>query len=673
MPHDEEVTDKSEEQMLLDFEKRLEMPENVRDLFEQFQEYRDYLRDVMLRDDVDTVTTNLIYRNLKATLAQLLPTHPTVAFQPKRKLPRIPDPSVVMFGETNEIFLNEMADMGDWGTSFQLLAQAALTVPLVWGKLIWEEDMDRDPLGARRFNFEQDQIARYKYLKEEYEADEITELMAEYAELGTLEEWIIKSQMDELNLQFSSDPEVDSSHIQPAIEALLARLEDSAPRILDDDEIPDVATFQGFRIDNVDAEDTRWDWDLPSLEKWWDAGWVAHRVWMYPEDIAARWELTEAETAKLDESADQSSPSDSKNGSRSGTDTRDTKWNLDEENVDSNGRRGVWEMQNREDGHIYVFVKGMGRFLDKYQPNATHPKFFTLIPLQFNPIDGQPIGFSDVEMQMDSQDEYNELRTHEREARKSAYPRLLIGAGVMTDEEKEKYENALPYSVIEVEKFDEIQSSVNPLNPAPFDPNMFLSGKNSARMDMEQVAGLPASALGGMGQADLATEVAFAGEQLGSQMAAKRFRLNTFMGEFYKAAAHIAWQTYPRENVELIVGPEAFYPEEGRETLFLQLNLQMDVGANENPSFQDTLADITAAVQLLMPLGVQFNPAELAVLVFDNLNQRIDLTKLIMNLQPASDVPQPQLANQDGTPGPNPGTPGGGFTQTPAPESIPGG
>ena len=125
--------------------------------------------------------------------------------------------------------------------------------------------------------------------------------------------------------------------------------------------------------------------------------------------------------------------------------------------------------------------------------------------------------------------------------------------------------------------------------------------------------------------------------------------------------------------MELIVGPEAFYPEEGRENLFLQLNLQMDVGANDNPNFQDTLSDLTAAIQLLMPLGVQFNPAELAVLVFDNLNQRLDLTKLIMNLQPASGVPEPQLAGQDGTPGPNPGTPGQGFSGTPAPESLPGG
>ena len=280
----------SEKAQLQEMAKRLDMPTNVEDILEHFQSYRDYQRDVMLRDDEDTVTTNLIYRNLSATLAQLLPTDPTVAFQPKRKLPRLSDPATVAFGETNEILLNELATMGAWGASFRVLTQAALTVPLVFGKLIWEEDTARDPLGARRFNPELDKIARYRFLRDQ---DNIQDDSAEHEELRTLEDWIIREQLDGLALDLAASAPGEEAPILKDIETLTALGEKKGLRNISDEDLPEVSTFQGFRIDTVDAEDARWDWDLPNLSKWWEARWMAHRVWLTADEIAARWGLDE--------------------------------------------------------------------------------------------------------------------------------------------------------------------------------------------------------------------------------------------------------------------------------------------------------------------------------------------------------------------------------------------
>jgi len=657
--------DESDKALLEKFVAKLDPPDNVRDILEQFQSYRDYLRDVMLKDDHDTVTTNLIYRNKKATLAHIIPSDPKCAFQPKRKLPAIPDPILVQFGETNEILMNHLSVMGNWGASLRMTADAAVTVPLVFTKLIWEEDTERDPLGARRFNEEHDQIARYKLLRDQFEDDQFTDQTAEHAEMRGLERFIRNQTLKELQKSVPSAQSVDEQ-VKLQTEIVKAAEELDKDKRISDDDMPEVFTFQGFILETVDAEDMRWDWDV-SLQKWWNCGWMAHRVWLFPNEIDARWDLSEEERAELTpSSADEDT-------NRNGTDTRQTKYDIMEDSVDSDGRRAVWEYANRDDGQIYVFVAGMSRFLDVYQPTAVHPKFFTTIPLEFNPTDGQPIGFSDVEMQMDLQDEYNELRTHEREARRASYPKLIIGKGVMTDEEKQKYEEALPFSVIEIERADKVRDSFEAQPPVNFNPATYSTGKQSARVDMEQIAGLPASALGGIGEADLATEVAFAGEQLQTQMDAKQFVLDNHIRELFIAAAHITWQTMPKENVEMIVGEGAFYPEENRESLFMQLNLEIDAGRNGNPGFQKTIQDLTMAVQFLMPLGVVFNPAELALIVFDAMSQRVDLTKLVTNLQPATEVPQPNIPEQAQNPGPAPGTPGGGFSETPSPSELPGG
>lgn len=667
MPHKDNEKEQAEDDkaLLEKYAAKLDPPDNVRDILEQFQPYRDYLRDVMLKDDHDTVTTNLIYRNKKATLAHLIPSDPKCSFQPKRKLPSIPEPAVVQFGETNEILLNHLSILGNWGATLRMTTDAAITVPLVFTKLIWEEDADRDPLGARRFNEEHDQIAKYKLLRDQFDEDQFTDETAEHAEMRGLERFIRNEQLKETQRNVASAQTVEEQEdLEKAILDLAGKL-DSNTRISDED-MPEVFTFQGFKLETIDAEDMRWDWDV-SLQKWWDMSWMAHRVWLFPDEIAARWDLDEDEAGEITPSAKDDDTN------RTGTDTRQMKWDIMEDSVDSDGRRAVWEYANREDGQIYVFVQGMTRFLDVYQPSVVHPKFFTTIPLEFNPSDGQPIGFSDVEMQIDLQDEYNELRTHEREARKAAYPKLIIAKGAMTDDEKQKYEEALPFSVTEIERADEVRKAFEQQPGVQFNPATYITGKQSARVDMEQIAGLPASALGGIGEAELATEVAFAGEQLATQMDAKKFTLNNHIKELFTAAAHIAWQTMPKENVEMIVGPGAFYPEENRESLFMQLSLEIDAGRNGNPGFEKTMQDLVTAVQFLMPLGVQFDPAELATIVFDSMNQRVDISKLVMNLQPATGVPEPALPQQAQPPGPAPGTPGGGFSETPSPSELPGG
>ena len=224
-----------------------------------------------------------------------------------------------------------------------------------------------------------------------------------------------------------------------------------------------------------------------------------------------------------------------------------------------------------------------------------------------------------------NRDEINELRTHDREARKSSYPRFIVPAGLLSPTEKAKLENALPFSVTEVKRAKDIANSVKELAPVPYDPMKYSTEK--ARIEMEEMAGISRSMLGGLNSGATATEVANSASHLETQNDRRRRALDQLISDLFTAMAEINLLLMEQDNVKAIVGPGAFWPLENRDELFVQMNLDIKGGATGKPDAQKEIETLQMLVNLALSMGIQMPWMSAFRELMDKLDYRDTLTQ----------------------------------------------
>ena len=383
----------------------IRLPEDVRWYYERLEPMRRYVNeDSMYYDDPDMVATNYMLRNQYAVMSELNARSPACSIQPKRRLPYESEPGMIELGETLQILINEQAKQGRLEHIINGMLQDVQTDGISWLKLVYNEDHDKGPNSSRRINDYATMLRRYTKLYEQYKRggpDAIEPNSAEYAEMETLNESLTVYRRKQLNADLALAPpyrldfdEEEGRHMR-VIDDEDERLEELVMLdngvLLDPSKMHQPTPFRGFDFDTIDPEDMRWDWTCRKPENFTDCRWVAHRVWMYHQEIVETFDLDE-------EAADQFKPIGSVHN-----DMTIEQNQRDQEGVDNdyqaNGLIGVWEFWEKETRTVYVFADGYDKFLAKYTPEAVGDRFYPFFPFVPNRVSGRFLPVSDADLQ----------------------------------------------------------------------------------------------------------------------------------------------------------------------------------------------------------------------------------------------------------------------------------
>jgi hypothetical protein len=719
-----------EASMILKFEKRIAPPEDIRREMERWEDIRRYVHtDAMLLDEEDAVGTNFIYRNQRAILPRISPKDPSPSIAPMPKMPAreqigpdgMPMPApvgqdhqqmLIDYARTHELLIRFQQRKSGLVEIVEGAAQDALTLPIAWIKMRFQEDFELDPVGYGRNNDQLDLVKRYERLRRDFTAGLFTKDSAEAAEMGKLDATVRAYLLGEMRnqLEASMQPvarplggyELDpltgepvmagDEAVEAQIQALLAGADAGGLEgLVDMSLLPEVAHYRGYTFQQVDAEDVRWDWNIRRPEDLRYARWMAHRVWMTDADIREKWNVTEDQLRN----AQRFSHDGYKTVLRDSSD-EDPEYggkDLEEQDRSAGGaaedpqRRGtllaVWEYWDRVQGRVFRWVQGSGRLLDCFVPRTNPSQFFPFFGLQFDRVTGRFIGICTTDLQAPLQDESNRIRTWQREAQKASHPKFITSRGLMRPGEKRKLAEGLPYSITEVEAADELKDRIFPIIPAVYNPALY--DRSDTISEMQQMAGVPNAALGAGNKGLTATSDAITNEQMGAQADDRATAIDRVYAAIYLAMAEINAQAMPEENVRAIAGDGAVWPVLDRQTILAGMVVTIDANRDDKQARSVELAAWKDIVGIAQVLGLPLDPiavtAKLMRLmdVRDNIGNYISIPGLLQTMGvPAtagggSAAPAAGSAPSDQGPAGKEGgaPPGKGLDKPPSPDSVP--
>jgi hypothetical protein len=640
-------------------EELIRVPEDLRCEYERWAAMRDYVTHVdKSRDTPDTVTTNFILRTQYAVIANVVPNDPSPKITPDEWVPiadQVPDmqkPQAIpqlqegmfndyphewlVYTKSQEIAIKKQAALGGLDAVAIGMVQDTLTLPISWMKMRWVEDYDLDPIGMRHDDSVALTASRYDALRRAWDEDEFTEQDARHYEMQELNR-ILKDRMsEELAVDLAERPPEPETDVlgnpigeDPRLEEMRELQSDT---LLDPGLYDPPPHYQGYAFEAIDPEDMRFDWSITRPEDMRFAKWMAQRIFLDPAEIVQKWGLTEQEQNELRRNAtlfrqDGTMCAEGTAEGKAGEDERDRYNNLESAN---RGRfMAVWEHWDRHSGMVYRWVQGSGRFLDKFQPTGTPRRFFPFFPLVFNRTTGSLLAPSDSELLKPLQEEMNMLRTHDREARRSSYPRYMVTKGLLSKRAKAQMRQAVPYSVIEVEKASEIAANIHDLIPAPYDPRVYDGGR--ARQDYEVIAGLSSASLGATGGAELATEAAISHQQLGVQSDRRQKQVLDLYRSVYEAMAQINAQRLSEENAKALAGPGATMLSGAvdRASVLNNFAIEIESVPSDDAEKQRQLKLWLDATTVIGNLALPLNRIEIAKELARLMGFRTNLSRLI--------------------------------------------
>lgn len=705
---------------ILKYEERIEAPEDVKAEMETWEETRRYVHtDAMLLDEEDAVGTNFVLRNQHVAVSLIRPEAPAPRILPRRWMPppesankplQYP-PTLLAYAKTHEIIVEFQQRKGGLVDIVNGMIQDAITLPIAWLKMRLQEDFEKDPLGYGRNNDQLDLLKRYQRLKRDFDEglfDNTCDRYAEMVDAGkTIRAFVLmdmRARMEEESEPMMKDgmPVLDergeevrigAGDLQARIRALLADPE----ALLEVSDLPEVAHYVGYCWQQVDPEDLRYDWNIRRPEDLRYARWMAHRVWMTPADIREKWGVKDADIENAKRFGDDGNDTPAKRAGNgedpeyAGKDDSERNREPGSSVEDEDGRGdtlAVWEYWDRVQGRVYRWVQGCDFFLDNFVPVALSSRFFPFFPLIFNRVTGKLTGPSDTDLQRPLQDESNRMRTWQREAQKSAHPRWMVTKGLLRPSEKQRFEQALPYSLTEAERADELAKNIFPIIPPDYNPALY--DRSPTVMEMQQMAGIPAAALGAGNVGMTATSDAITNQSMSKQTRERRRAVKALYAAVYEAMIEINAQILPEANVFQIAGVGGVWPEINRQQILTFFVVEAQAVLDDDEERAKQLSAWVNLATIAKQMGLPLDPIpvtkELLELmgIRDNIGRFLSVPALMQSMgvpavagaAPAGGPPgsppgleaEPTAQGAQGAAG---GSPGGGMTAPPAPESIP--
>lgn len=443
-------------------------------------------------DDFYSLRANLIHGTITAILPNIYARNPEISVTAQHQ-----GRDLKLLCRTIETVTNRQMTDAKLKQRAKSTVKAALTCSMGILKVMYQRDMASDPIIHSRIDDTQDNISRVEGL-----------MMA------------------------LDDPNSDTETLRPELEQTVNALSEKT----------EVVAAEGLVMDRVMSDMLLID---PTVLEFWDyetSDWMIEKIPMKKSAAEARFKY------KLDK-AKAYSPTDSRENASgrlmSGSDAK----------LDDDTQVMIYEIWDKQSSRVLTLCDGCDYFLrEPYSPDGVGERWYPYFILPFQPVDGQFIGPSLVDLTEKLQKEHNDARQKFNDHRDLIKPGWITG-GDTKQKDIETYTNT---SMGEITVFkdlttDRVANAIMPKNHPPIDPQVY--DTSAVRYDWEQVSGMQDAARSSVVQPKTATEASIMQQSLSGRVSEFRDQVEDFICQIAQYAAQILLQELSPMQVERIMGP----------------------------------------------------------------------------------------------------------------------
>lgn len=622
------------------FEAENTLPDVDKAILAKMSDERSYVStEANVATTIGGVSTNYLYKFQRVHKAQINARDPQVAVRPKKRIGDV-DPLVQKtlddFSATMQALITHYfsADEMDIKSVMGGAIQDVDTVGIVFLKLDWLEDMQRDPVGAWRPQDFQATVARMKALLGKKERGECVEGEASYQELKDT----AKTIKEQLEGEFWS--KVAFSGAMPA--------EQDPRKVRWDQDMPsepqlvELPKYRGFVLRSIMPEDCRRDWSIFRPEEFRRSRHFTYCLKMTESQIREFYGLgSEQSLLPYTTSVNEASADNPKENSEINPGDR-----VNPEPQSADGELVVWVRMDREANKHYHWIQGATRYLREPEtPEVSSSNWFNVWPVLFNRVTGRFLPVSNTTLGRPLQEEINIVRTHKRAAKRRAYDAFIFEKNLFADDEAEKLRNRGPGSWTPTAKSrDELEKGIYRM-PGQYDAEVH--DVTEERQELGAILNQSQASQGmTRGGSDSATEAAIATQTGDAITNDDQGVLEAVIRQIGISVGEILVQALPEENAKAIAGPGAVWPLINREQIWAHLMVEIEAGSTAMPNQQKRLEGLKSAIDIgtamglgTNPMGPQWNPVAGLKKLAEIMDWRDDAASLVIMPPPLPTMP----------------------------------
>lgn len=516
----------------LDRVKRAEESPKRKTWAERLETYRGYVngskKGVADQSNQELVRVNMIFATMSAMMPRLYAKNPDISITPSAGCPKDQLATIKKFCATADTVMQQMF-VKEAKLKRRAKANVRSTMTTSYGvlKMIFQEDLQADPLTLRRIQDAQDNLARVEALAKALKKGD------DVAELAT--------QRDTLRANLTG---------------LMSGNE--------------VRVFKGLVIDRVSSEDFLvLDDTIREFDEYVDAAALGHRVWMTVSKYREQFGADPHGATRYNQPVDKSEGA----------------------GIDNQKPEDMFvcvvEIWDKDAQVVRTVAKGMNRWCRMpYAPKHTPQRWYSFYVLGFNLLEGQWRPLSDVELLMGLQDEYSEVRTNYADVRSDAVPvRVFRKAGGLTEDDIKQLSIARrnrAFIGIEGNPTVRIADDIMQLEGPRIDPQAY--DVSQIRNDMDVMVGLSDAGRSNLIQPKTATEAEIMQQSLGLRVDERRDTNEDLIGDMAEAALEIVLRALTEDEVRQIAGSEAVWPRLSVAQIFQLVQVQVRAGSSGKPN-----------------------------------------------------------------------------------------
>ena len=530
-----------------------------------------------------TYRVNLAYSNIATVLPRVYAKNPDISFSPREGVPPKKYELVKQFAKTGELITRQQLLDAGLKRRAKTMVRSSMVTCIGWWKVAWQETKRADPILVNRANDIQDNLERIKTLSSQVKDDQ------------------------------SVDSEAEQKELEDQLQAL--------------QQAPEVTLARGIVIDPVLSEDILiLDRTIRGADEYVRAAKIAHRVWMTCEDYYDAFGY-KPKKAKIY----------SKIGAEAGGGSNKPD-KADHEMV------CTFEVWDKSANTVYTLCDGEeGYCRPPFVPQSLGERWYPFFALQFNPVDGEFYGLSDVELLDKLVAEYNKTRDDLAKHRAENLPvRVAKKGGNLTEEDGQKIQDRQSGDLIWVNGVpgQPLRDDLAELPGIPIDINNY--DTMPIRYDMETLIGGGDAARGSITKAKTATEAEIMAQSLQSRTAERQDALEDMLADVSKYVFEICLLEMTLDDAIKVAGPGAVWPTMSREEAYGLVSVEIKAGSTGKPNKlqeQDRWLEMLPLMQQAMSAVVDLRSTgqhdmaeavtELIRETFRRFDERLDVDKFI--------------------------------------------
>lgn len=501
---------------------------------ENIETNRMYVRGNQHDDgDEGLVRANLIHPELKKAINEAYAKDPDFSVTPTEAV--TPERYTIYreFGRTLELVLSSQFSpaQANLKARAKRAVRAADTTGFGWIKIVYQQNIERDPVIEGRIHDVQDDIQRVDKL--------IADLDREESE-GSLE-----------------DLETRKEELEQQIKTLESQVE--------------VMRSEGLVMANRDSQYVIFSDDVCAPEDLGRAGWITDEIWMSVDKAKERFGWLPRKATRYAEKRTDSNKS----------------VEIDKDKGDGHLMVCVYEMWRLHDRKVYTLVDGYEGYLKPpYNPKAVGERFHSLFALCFDPVDGSPLPLPLVQQLKELQDEHNTARTNYREHRERNVP-FNVAHGDLTKSDVDKLTNPKFMETVVLQGApagQPLNTVFLPVQTNPVDPRNY--DTSHIREDWERITRRGDSGRGVVSQSKTATEAEILQGNLNVDTSERQDVVEDWLREIAQYSAEICLDQMSQQQVQRIAGPGAQWPQLTKQDIFDLVQLEIKAGSTGKPNHQ---------------------------------------------------------------------------------------